>query len=152
MTNTQPETKRGVTLIETVVLVAIMGIMAVVGTSAILSYHRTSVMEAELRIVMAHMQRARQLAVGNANGSPYSVAFFASRYEVFEGQVWASHPDNLVHELDTNVLVSTTYTNDTVTFDSFTGRTGAAGSIELSAFGMNRTISINALGIVDDIS
>lgn len=150
---TEPRTKlRAFTLVEVILVSVILGIMAVGASSAILNYHRTSVMDAELRTITARLQRARQLAIGNPTGQDYSVRFMASQYVMFPGTTYVNGgANNQVFSMDTNVLVSSTYTNNQVSFSNFTGRTNVAGSITLSAFGMNRTIVINSLGIVEDI-
>lgn len=142
-----------VTLVEIVLITAILGILSVTGAAAIINYHRTSVMDAELRTITARLQRARQLAISNGTGEDYSIIFLADSYVIFPGTSYSvSDPDNDVHTLASNVLVSSSYTNDTVTFQNFTGRTGVAGSTTFSAFGLTKTITVNALGIVEDIS
>jgi type II secretory pathway pseudopilin PulG len=141
------------TMIEIIVIVGLIAIMAVSGATALFNYYRISIMDVELRSVTARLQRARQLAISNDSSSPYSVKFFADRYVIFKGAVYTEGAvGNDPYPLTTNVLVSTTYTNEIITFNNFTGRTGALGSITLTAFDLNRTITINSLGIVEDVT
>ncbi len=141
------------TMIEVAVVVAILGIVAVVATSPILNYYRTTIIDTEVRTIVSDLQKARQRSIGNDTGSDYSVKFLSGSYVLYPGSTYgAGNPDNEEHLMDTNVLLNTTFVSDNIVFSSFTGRTGASGSITLQAFGVNKSIVVNELGIVEDIT
>jgi prepilin-type N-terminal cleavage/methylation domain-containing protein len=140
-------------LIEVLLVVALVAILAIASASTLYNYYRVSSMDFELKTVTSRLQRVRQQAISNDSGSQYSVKFFAGRYVVFAGATYVEGlASNEEYQLTTNVLVSTSFTSDIITFDNFTGRTGVSGTLTLSAFDLNRVITINQLGIVEDIS
>lgn len=139
-------------LVELLLILVIIALLAVGSYNAVYNYYRTSVMDSELQTIASTMHSVRQQAIANADGSDYSVKFLGDSYVVFPGSVYNSNGvNNKSYPLDNTVLVSTTYTADTATFNNFTGRTGVGGSVTLSAFGFTKQIIINELGIVEDI-
>lgn len=133
-------------------VMALMAILALGAYSALLNYYRTSIIDTELNSLVSFISRARQHAIGNATGSEYSIKFLPDKYVIFSGNTYldgASGNDD--HALEVGVVIDTTFSSDTVTFNAFTGRTGQAGSISIFAYGAVRQININSLGIVESI-
>lgn len=140
------------TTVEILIVIAIMSILATSAMAFLVTYHNTSVVDAEMHIVRVRLQRARQLAIGNPTGEAYSVKFTGANYILFPGTIYSvSDPDNVVYTMDAGVVVSTTFASDTVTFDSYTGRVTSPGSVTIQAGNFTKQIIINSLGIVADI-
>lgn len=140
------------TTIEILVVIAIMSIFAVLGYVNIVSYYNTTVIDSELHTIVSNIQRTRQKAIGNATDSDYSIKFLTDKYVVFIGSTYnANASTNLSYSLENSVIVSTTFANGIVTFSKFTGRVAVPGYIDITAGGLNKRITVNALGIVEDI-
>lgn len=140
------------TLIEVVLVMAVAAIIGVSSVAAVVSYHLTTVLDSELTELVSNMQLARQNAIGNTSSSDYSIKFLPDRYVLFIGNTYdANNPNNRSFELDSLVIVSTTFANDLLSFNNFDGRVANPGSITISAGGTNRTVTVNSLGIVEDV-
>ncbi|MCA9378827.1 hypothetical protein KC640_00205 [Candidatus Dojkabacteria bacterium] len=152
MSRVRTKALKAFTTIELLLVVAIMAILATSAMAFIVTYYTTAVVDSEMNIIRVRLQRARQLAVGNATGEAYSIKFTGSNYIMFPGTTYSvSDPDNTVFTMDTGVFVSTTFSNDLVTFNSYTGRVTSPGSVTIQAGTFTKQIIINALGIVEDI-
>ena len=141
------------TLFELVLVIAIAAIIFTVSASATVTYYRTSVVDSELRGMTANLRRARQTAIGNATSSDYSIKLLSDSYVLFPGTIYSpSSSNNEVYYLENSVILSSSFTNNIITFKSFTGRTDLAGTINLSGFDLTKQIYINSLGIVESIN
>ncbi|MBL8014782.1 MAG: type II secretion system protein [Candidatus Doudnabacteria bacterium] len=140
------------TLIEIILVITLTSIVGVIAVASIVSYHVNTVLDSELKELVSNIQLARQNALGNDNSNDYSIKFLPESYILFPGAAYSSNNvENRTYTLDSIVVVSTTFTNDIITFSNFTGRVSEPGSISVSAGGINREVTINSLGIVEDI-
>ena len=147
------EKLRAFTLLELVLVTAIAAIVFTVSASATVTYYRTSVVDSELRGMTANLRKARQTAIGNATASDYSIKLLSDSYVLFPGTTYsASNPSNERFYLENSVILSSSFTNNIITFKKFTGRTDIAGTINLSGFDLTKQIYINSLGIVESIN
>lgn len=141
------------TLSEIVVVIAIMAIIATVGFGSLFNYYQTSILNADVSFMISILQRTRQRAISNATSSDYSVKFLTDRFVVYPGIVYSSSSSNNEnYYLDNGVIVDASFTNDIITFNNFTGRANQGGSVQIRAFGINKTLNVNSLGIIESIN
>lgn len=142
----------GFTLIEVMLGLFITVVVAAAGYVSFSNYYKTTVIDSELKLVKSVLERTRQKAIGNATGTAYSVKFLSTSYVVFPGTTYtANDANNISYPLTSTVLVSTTFPQDILTFNNFTGRAASGGTITVQAFGADKQLVINQLGIVEDI-
>jgi Tfp pilus assembly protein FimT len=137
---------------EVVLVVAIIAIISAIATDGLGRYYRTTVLSADVSKLVTEIRRTRQRAIANSTGSSYAIKFLTDRFVVFPGSGYnPSGSDNEDNFLDNAVIVSTTFTNDEIVFSNFNGRVNQAGDIELTMSSLGKTVTINSLGIVENV-
>lgn len=139
-------------MIEVVLVMGIMAIMATIGFGTTMNYYRTSIIDADLSALVTVLRSTRQRAISNDTSSDYSVKFLVDRYVIFPGTGYnPSNPKNENNFLDSGVIVSTTFTNNELTFQNFTGRGLQGGNVAVRAFDLTKRVYLNQLGIVERV-
>jgi hypothetical protein len=144
---------RAATLAEVALVMAIIAIISATGMGAAINYYQRSILSADVDQLVIELRRTRQRAISNSIGSGYSVKFLMDRFVIFPGAVYnPSNPENEDNFLETGVIVSTTFPNDELTLDTFTGRASNPGAVTISAYGnLTQVVAINSLGIIESV-
>lgn len=76
---------KGFTLIEMLIVIGIMAIIASAGIPVVLNLYRDYRMNSEVRLLSSVLERARDKAMNNFNGSAHGVFIGSDNYVIFEG-------------------------------------------------------------------
>lgn len=140
--------KRGFTLLEMMLSVALIGILMGVSIPVFLSFQTRSDMDVAANIIAQSLHRAQILAQASDGDSSWGVKVSSSTITLFKGVGYFSR-DTTVDELfDISSAITATGTTEVV-FAKFTGLPAAVGSINLSASGQARVVTINSRGLVN---
>lgn len=145
---------RGFTLIETVVALAVFGLLLLLSMPFLFSFHTSSLFSDTVEQVTQDLRRSQALAISGANDSSQGVFFdiAGERWVLFAGPSYVDGAAaNEVHVLPSVVdLVSVTLSGggSSVVFAERSGRTLNTGSILIRSGSRQATISVNAVGSV----
>lgn len=145
---------RGFTLIETVVALAVFGILLLLSMPFLFSFHTNSLFNDAVEQVLQDLRRAQSLAVAGVNDSSQGVYFdtVGERWVLFGGATYVEGASmNEVHALPAVVdLVSVSLSGggSSIVFAERVGRTTNAGSVVLRSGSRQATIAVNAAGSV----
>lgn len=139
---------RGFSLVETVVVVAILVALAGLGWWTSLSFYRTYALNAEEDIVVSLLTRARAYAMHNINQSAHGLYFGNGEYVLFQGNSYASR-DAQYDERTLRTYAVTVSGIAEVTFAPLSGEVNAPGDIVLADQRRSVTISINNEGRIE---
>ena len=139
----------GFTLIEILVLIAIMGTLIGMGLFFTLDAYRGSLFRSEVSVVVNLLQKARNQAINNIGQSPHGVRFESDEYVLFHRDSYGSG-DPTDEEIIANPTISVTGLSEVV-FDQLTGRVdpGMTGDITVQYGGRAAIININDEGRID---
>lgn len=129
---------------------AILVIITAATVNVMGAFYSTSLVDNEARALYSYVRYARQQAAGNDSSSDYSVHFETITYTGFLGDTYSAvNPDNDVQDTTTQVTITSSFTDDTLTFENLTGRAAEAGSVTLTGpSGIAKVITVNELGII----
>lgn len=82
--------KSGLTLLEIIIALAIVSIVAYIGTTAFSTFNRKEVLEKSSLKVAALLDEARSLSTTGRSDSQYGVHFTSSTVELFKGSTYSS--------------------------------------------------------------
>jgi len=135
------KTENGVTLIEIVVVTAIMVILSAIALFSLSSFQRTQVFTGTEGDIVALLDKARGDTLASKSSQNYSVHFESSRMVFFTGSTFTDGlSTNIAVAFDSKVTLSAISLaggRANVTFDRLTGGTSENGTLTLSIVGDN---------------
>lgn len=145
--------KRGLTLLEIVLVVGILTIIAglvLVGFSA---YRQQEVLRADARLVVSVLQQARNKTIAGEGDSVYGVRLDVDQVVLFTGSTYNSNDDdNVVSPLNSLISLSTSSIGvNQIVFNKLSGASSATGDVIIylnSDPDASTTVRINTAGIV----
>ena len=153
MNNTTQQ--KGVTLVEILVIVAIIGILFAIVGLPFLKFRQQQALQNTTNAVVSVINEARTKTLAAVNSSVYSVRIQSDRVILFSGASYNSaDTTNQTTLFETPItgtwsLQPTPGTTDTITFVRLTGTTTNSGTITLSIpSGATRTVTISSLGTI----
>jgi prepilin-type N-terminal cleavage/methylation domain-containing protein len=139
---------RGFTLLEIVLTMAIIGILATVGTAVTMTMYRSAILKSERTLLVNLFQKARTQAMANLNGANHGLKITGNSYVVFEGPNY----DNRVQGRDETVGRDATITiagPTEIVFIEISGNAQPNGDIIVNSGNGSFTISVNDQGRID---
>lgn len=144
--------KRGVTLLEVLVVVAIFIVLTSIGVSTMADFKRRQESQSVVVGLTSLLEDARARTVASLGDSAYGVRIASSSAMLFKGSSYSPanvigntvvFPPTLVAIVDLNG------DGNDVVFDRLTGQTQKYGIVSLSVFGTTTTIRIHETGTID---
>jgi len=146
--------KRGFSLIELLLVIAIATIIFTFSSPFILNFYRTNVVnEAQSNIIDA-LQRARHYAVLQKNDNSFGVSFtgLADNYVLFQGTTYGEDAtEDEIFPYD-GVTITSEPAIDEVVFSKLTGLPSATSTIAVDFSGFSRYILIDNSGLISATS
>ena len=135
---------KGVTLIEVVIVLAIMGIVFSLGVPLTINHYQSYLLISERDNILGFLRRARTLALANRNSLSHGVYIESSQYSIFEGQNFLNRNSSLDEVFPKSQSVSIAGSSEII-FAPLSATT-APVTLTLSNNNQNISIQINAEG------
>lgn len=144
---------KGFTLVEMLIVVAIMAIILASVLPSLLSFRRSSMLNVETQEVITLINRARMLAVSSKNDQQFGVHFEAGKVVIFQGTTYtAGASTNEERVLNSALTGSTTVSGGgaDILFAKVTGAADKVATTTLLIVGTtaSTTILIRPSGVV----
>ncbi|PCI29213.1 hypothetical protein COB55_02610 [Candidatus Wolfebacteria bacterium] len=141
----------GFTIIELLVVVAIVGILSAVMVASFSSVFDSRSLELDTASVTSMLEEARIRTVAAQDREAHGVYFASTTATLFADTYSESDPDNEVITFANGVSLNTNLTGggSTVLFNRITGATGNNGTVTLSNAATSSVITIQATGLIE---
>lgn len=148
--------KKGFTILEILIVIAISAILMVGGMSAYSHFTKKKSLELTTQTIASYLKDARSFTVASKGDTTYGVHFETNRIVLFSGATFSDvATDNREHTLPGNIEISTINLNgggSDVVFQRLTGATSQYGTTTLSLLADitdTKDIVIEATGIIE---
>jgi len=148
--------QKGFTLLEILIVIAIMGTVFALSAQPLLSFYHRIVLQGTVENVLAMLDEARKSTLSSYYSSQYGVHFETSKAVLFRGATYSALDlNNDEYMLSDNTEISTislTGGGSDVVFDRITGETSQDGFIEIELVNStlaSSTITIHLSGLVE---
>jgi len=136
----------GFTLIEILIVTAILVILFGMGLFMSFDFYRSFLIHSERDLLVGVLEKARNRAMNNIGESPHGVHITSSSYILFQGTAYASaNPDN--EPITSNPAITKAGLTDIV-FSQLSGDPDTTGSITLQSSARTDIININDEGAI----
>ena len=142
---------KGFTLIEIIVVIAVIGIIISFGTIMDLSVLERDTFSTERSTIVSVLEKARSRAMANMFESPHGVCYVAPNYVIFQGSTCTASGSELI-PANQNIAVLSDFTNPakfpTIVFTQLSGNT-TGSTIVLTDGVKSSNIEINNEGTIN---
>ncbi len=140
---------KGLTLIEVLIVVAIIVTISGLGLFVGLDFYKTHALNSERDIIVSILMKTRNKAANNFNESPHGVYIDSDGYTIFQGASYALRNQSYDEFIKRTNAVSASGLQEMV-FEQLTGSlTTAAGDVTLSNGIKSTNISLNSEGRIN---
>jgi prepilin-type N-terminal cleavage/methylation domain-containing protein len=147
-----PLLNTGMTLVEIIVVIAVIGLIASLGLIVDLKSFKTETLHSEESRVVAILEKARSRSMANLNDDAHGVCYEAPNYVLFEEDDGcdASASESELFDANANIANSSDYTTNfpTVVFEQLSGRLTSAETITITDGIKTEIITINEEGAI----
>lgn len=148
--------RQGFTLIEIILVMAIIGVLAVVSLKAMAKFRNQGILDSTVQGIVAVLREAQSLTLASKEDSSYGVQLEETRIVLFQGTTFdEDDPDNVVSDLAPQILISEIDLDSggfEIVFERLTGETDNFGTttVEISRGNSDpRYIIVEKSGIIN---
>ena len=147
--------KRAFTLVETLIVLAIIGILVTIGLSSYTIFNRAQALGKDEETIVEVLNQARTQTLSSVNETQYGVHITSSNVTLFTGSSYsAGATGNVVYTLqtsDTILTITLTGGGSDVIFSRLTGETADNGTVSIYSSGAKttKTVTIYKTGLVE---
>lgn len=137
--------KRGFTLVELLLVIALMLIVGVFMFPLGISFYRSQMTNEAIEGIQSALRRAQTFAITGKHDSSFGVKFSESSYVLFEGESYASRitSEDELYTIGAHIEDGTL---DEIVFEPFSGLPSATGVIEVSSGEKSGQIEVTNAG------
>lgn len=135
----------GFTLIELTIVLAVVAIVAALGTVISLEFYRSRILDSERDQLLSILRRARIAAMNNIYGLPHGVYFSSSTYTLFAGKSYGERDASKDEIFPRSPVVSFAGPPEIV-FSPLAATSTASSTIVLGDGRTTTTLSVNYEG------
>ena len=145
--------KRGITIIELLVVLAVLGIIISVVTPQFSKIRENQVLKSGVQDVLSSLDKARSQTLASLNSSEYGVRFEADKIIIFKGAGFSSSSDNEIIDIITPASITNVALGCTppipcdIFFNRLSGSPSKTGTITVSTTSFSKIITIWATGV-----
>jgi Tfp pilus assembly protein FimT len=144
---------RGISLIEIVVIMAIVGLMISVAVPGLVSFRKNQSIQNSTNSLMSLLDEARTKTLASFNTNFYSVKIESSRAILFTGSTYSSiDVNNKIILYESPVVLNSTALNGSgsvISFDRLKGTTSQYGTITLGIpSGVSKIVTVSSGGVI----
>ena len=138
---------RGFTLLEVVLVVAILTILFVLVTPITLHFYQQNQLDSEFNLLQSTLRQARNFSMVNRNESAFGLYIDASNFTVFQGATYASRTasEDLIYPRSQSITI---VGPSELNFESLSGRVASSTFTLTNTDSRVRTLFINSEGLV----
>ncbi len=147
-------TKRGVTLLELVIVMAILGVLTATVVPSFLSFRRNSILNTETLQIVTLINKARLSSMSSKGDQQYGIHFEATKVVLFQGITYSEAAStNEVHVFNAALRLSPITVNgggSSTVFQKITGATYQNATTTLGVIGSttaSSTIVVRSTGV-----
>ena len=142
--------KKGVTVLEVLVVLAILGILLVIILPSFKTMRDNQILKSAASDIFSALDRARSETLSSVNSSEYGVHFQSDKIVVFQGKVYSSSdPDNEnipIYSPATVSAINLTGGAVDLYFNRLSGAPDKTGTVTVSVSALSKVITISATG------
>ena len=140
--------KKSFTLIELILVIAILGILAGLGLPFLITFKTNQDLDNTSEELVSALRKAQTRAISSEKDSSWGVNFSQPyRYILFREKFSLHDPENEVYEYSRNIYL--TVLRNEVKFSKLKGQIDKEFIIDLTSFNKKRRITINQEGTID---
>jgi prepilin-type N-terminal cleavage/methylation domain-containing protein len=140
--------KYGFTLIEVIVVMAMLGLLSLLGLAISFDSYQRYNFRAEKSLVQNILQKARSQAIGNIDQLPHGFHISGDFYTLYEGSSWIGRNANKDLAFPRGSGISTSGSGDII-FRPLTGSCNTLGSFTIASKNSQAVFSINQTGQIN---
>jgi Tfp pilus assembly protein FimT len=139
---------KGFTLVEIIIVVAVLMVIAGLGLIFGIDFYRNYIIDTERNTVLSVLQKARSRSQNNINQSAHGVCFQSNNYVVFQGDSYALRNPAYDQTIPKNPVINASGLSEVV-FKQLNGDSQTVGNIILNNGRRSAIILINNEGKID---
>src|SRR3989344_2681062 len=126
---------RGISVLEILMAVAIIGILVAISVSVFSSLSNSQSLDRDAQSVLSYIEKARTMAINSVDGTEHGVKFTSSKVEVFSGTVYDADNVEASYDIPTKYTISNISLTGGATelyFAKLTGNASKSGTVTVS--------------------
>jgi len=142
--------KKGITLIETLLVIGVLAILAVTGSSIYRNYSKNVELEANASAIISDLKSVQSKSMNGEEGLKWGIRFVNGTddyYEIFSTATDYSGALVKRKAYLTDIITFSSPTDDII-FDKIRGTVDAQKQVVLTFEGTNKTITVTTLGTI----
>ena len=147
------QNKKGVTLIEIITVVAILGILAGISVNVFRSVSNAKTLDKEAEIILSYINRTRTNAINSLNLEAHGVSFASSSVTIYYGTNATTAASSSVYTLGAGHTISSVSLSNHATnfyFNKLSGEPSATGTITIeNSSHETKTITVYGTGLCE---
>ena len=142
--------KKGITIIELLVVLAVLGVMVSIALPQFSKMRENQVLKSGVQDILSSLDKARSQTLASLNSSEYGVHFEADKIIIFKGTDFSTRDtakDETINIITPAVLSSGTLTLPAnIYFNRLSGSPSTTGTVTISTSSYSKTITISTTG------
>ena len=143
---------KGFTLIETILVISIMGILLGTASVSLINYQRNNMLRSTADEISSNIKRVKSNAISSLDNNLYGIHFENNKYVVFKGNVYnSSDSSNEIFNLSGGLTFSNIRLDgsNNLIFSKFFGGALTSGTIDLVSGSKVIRFTINSEGSIE---